>query len=360
MLFASPFHARAVDANRLNAWENRGGFTLAAHYGSVAEEAVAARFGAVIGDLSWHWRVEISGDKAPAFVSRLFTRDASALGIGAAMDVLWLNDAGAVRGCGTVIRREAKRFLLLSATEDFAWIDHAARLYGVVLSDRTVSEGALALIGPAAAKILGAAGLPFDLPPNSFCSASWRGLDVWLARLGLGFTIGCAADDGLVVWDRLALAGRPFALVPAGQGALDILDTEAGILRSGRDFTAVREGFAATPVPQTLGLSALVDRSHLFNGRAGVLAGGPDRMLTGLIVKGDLPPPGTALLKGAEPVGLTLGGCFSPALQQTIAFAALPDPLPEGPFTAGGVRCRVVDLPFLPVPAATESGGLPV
>ena len=63
-LQATPFHARAVEANRLNAWENRGGFTLATHYGSAEEEAVAARFGAVIGDISWHWRAKIVGARA--------------------------------------------------------------------------------------------------------------------------------------------------------------------------------------------------------------------------------------------------------------------------------------------------------
>ena len=356
MLFASPFHSRAVESNRLNAWENRGGFTLAAHYGNAAEEAVAARFGAVLGDLSWHWRVELSGEKAPALVSRLFTRDASALGIGAAMDVLWLNDGGAVRGAGTVIRREANRFLLLSASEDAQWVEDAARLYGVSVSDRTVADGALALIGPAAVKILTAAGLSADLPPNSFAALAWRGIDVWLARLGLGFIIGCRADDGLVVWDRLMQAGRPFALIPAGQGALDVLETEAGILRSGRDYTPAREGFAASPTPQALGLSAQVDRAHLFNGRAGVLAAGPDTKLVGLIVEGALPPPQTPI-SGAGPVARILGGCVSPALQETIAFAVLPDPAPEGPFTANGVPCRPVGLPFLPNPAATETGG---
>jgi aminomethyltransferase len=356
-LDASPFHARAVEANRLNAWENRGRFTLAAHYGSVAEEAIAARFGAVLADVSWHWRVELSGDEAPALVSRLFTRDAAALGIGAAMEVLWLNDAGAVRGQGTVIRLERTRFLLVSAADDADWIDAAARLYRVRVEDRTRTDGALALIGPAAEKILKAAGLEAGLSPLSLRRLDWRGLPVSLARLGLGVTIGCSADDAPVVWDRLFAAGRPFALMPAGQAALDILEIESGIVRPLRDYTPAHEGFAATPTPQALGLGALVDRAHLFNGRAGVLAAGPATALAGFLVEGEPPRPGTPVQHGTETVGRTLGSRFSPAMQQAIAMAVLPDPAPEGPFTIGGSICRPVELPFLPNPAATEPEG---
>ena len=35
LLRATPFHARTAEANRLNRWENRGGFTLAAAYAEV-------------------------------------------------------------------------------------------------------------------------------------------------------------------------------------------------------------------------------------------------------------------------------------------------------------------------------------
>jgi aminomethyltransferase len=356
-LNASPFHARAVEANRLNAWENRGSFTLAAHYGSVAEEAIAARFGAVVADVSWHWRVDLSGDDAPALVSRLFTRDAAALGIGAAMEVLWLNDAGAVRGQGTVIRLERSRFRFVAAAEDADWIEAAARLYRVRVEDRTLAEGALTLIGPAATNVLNAAGLPADLGPLSRRSVDWRGLPVSLARLGLGVTIGCNADDAPVVWDRLFAAGRAFALLPAGQAALDCLETECGLVRPSRDYTPAREGFVAMPTPQSLGLMGLVDRAHLFNGRAGVLAAGPGTTLTGLLVDGEPLRPGTTVFCGSETVGCTLGSRFSPAMQQTIAVAVLPDPVPEGPFTAGGSVCRPVGLPFLPSPAATETVG---
>ena len=359
-LLATPFHARAAAANRLNAWENRCGFTLAAHYGSVADEALAARFGAVLGDLSWQWRVELVGDQAPALVSRLFTRDASALGLGAAMEVLWLNDDGAVRGQGTVVRLAQDRFTLIAATADADWIADAARLYGVAVQERRL--GVLALIGPTALKILKAAGLDLDLAPQSQQQTVWRGLEVSLSRLGLGFEIACDPDSGLIVWDRLMAAGRNFALLPAGQAALDILAIESGRVRPGRDYTPSREGFGIDPSPQSLGLCGLIDQAHLFNGRAGYLAAGPTTALSGVLLDSEIPAPHTPLTAADRPAGRTLGSCFSPALRRAIALAVLRDCNPDATLSAmlpgGRIVCWSTDLPILPIPVpATESAG---
>jgi aminomethyltransferase len=205
--------------------------------------------------------------------------------------------------------------------------------------------------------MLKAAGLDDNLPPLSVRTTVWRGLDISLSRLGLGFEIGCNADDALIVWDRLVAAGRSYALLPAGQAALDILETESGVLRPWRDYTPAREGFTAAPTPQSLGLSALVNRAHLFNGRAGFLAAGADTRLAGVLFDGAALPPGTPLQRGSETVGYMLGGRYSPALRQAIAFAVVPETLPEGLVTAGGSAVRLVGLPFLPIPAATETAG---
>ena len=148
-LLATPFHARAVEANRCNVWENRQGYTLASHYGSVAEEAVAARFGAVLVDLSWRWQATFSGGAVEAFVARAFSRNGAALASGMSLEVLWLNDAGAVRGQGTLWRLAPERFVLLSPQDDRDWLFYAATLFGVSCCDQS-SNGMLALIGPTA------------------------------------------------------------------------------------------------------------------------------------------------------------------------------------------------------------------
>ncbi|MDR3526243.1 MAG: hypothetical protein P4L57_03120 [Rhizomicrobium sp.] len=367
-LLATPFHARAVEANRCNAWENRGGYTLARHYGSIAEEAVAARFGAVLADLSWHWRATFSGGDVDAFVAQAFSRNGAALAIGMSLDVLWLNDTGAVRGRGRLVRMAADRFLLLSPQDDRDWLFFAASLYGVACSEHA-PDGLLALIGPTARKILTAAGLDADPPPSGLVSVSWRGIDLTLSRLGLGYELWCDADSGLIIWDRLVAAGRAFALLPAGQAALDILEAESGLFLPGRDFAPAREGFAPQPTPQALGLCSLVDRSHAFNGKAGFLAAGRDTQLSGLLMGAETEIAPRVLTHRGAAIGNILSSRYSPALQRMIGFALLSGSWPSGEVEAGSAPCRIVGLPFLPIglsPAptaterATEGAGGPV
>jgi len=211
-------------------------------------------------------------------------------------------------------------------------------------------------------KILKAAGLDLDLPPLSLRQTVWRGLEVSLSRLGLGFEIVCDSDTALIVWDRLMAAGGGFALMPAGQAALDILEIESGMVRPDRDYTPSREGFATDPSPQSLGLCGLIDQAHLFNGRAGYLAAGPAMALCGMQFDGETPVPHAPLVAGDVRAGRTLGSCYSPALRRAIALAVLSEPWPGGPMSAimpaGKVASRPVGLPFLPVPApATEMAG---
>lgn len=360
-LLATPFHARAVEANRLNVWENRGGFTLATHHGSVEEEAVAARFGAVIGDISWHWRAKIVGARAGEFVSRFFTRDPSPLGVGAALQALWLNDAGAVRGAGTIARVGPDAFVLTAIQEDFDWLRDAARLYDVVVEERR--PGVAVLIGPASQRILIAAGLNADMPPLTLRKQSWRGIDVMLSRFGLGFEITCVPDDGLIVWDRLMAVGGKQSLVVAGQAALDVIAFESGLMQAGRDFAPARDGFSAQPSAQSLGLCGLVDRVHVFNGRRGFLSAGPDTNLSGVLFAGETAVANTSLTHEGRVVGRILNARYSFVMQRAIAFALLDGPWPAAELRAGNLACRAVGLPFMPIPGpigATENATLAV
>lgn len=357
-LLATPFHARAAEANRHNAWETRGGFTLASWYSDAEEEAIAARFGAVIADISWHWRVELSGARAVEFVSRLLTRDVSALEQGSAMEALWLNDAGAVRGAGTVVRLSDTSFLLICPEQDADWIAAAARLYQVEVRDRTHSHGVLSLIGPATLRLLQSSGIEASLASMTIRKTVWRGLDIMVSRLGLGFELWCEPDSALIAWDRLHRAGRNYALRPAGQEALDIVEFESGVMRPGRDYAPARGGVVAQPTPQSLGLSAFVDPGHPFNGRTAVMAAGPDTSPGGVLIDGEMPVAEAPLTHQGRSVGRTLASRFSPALRGAVAFGVLNGAWPASDVIAGATPCRLVALPFVPIPVpigATES-----
>jgi aminomethyltransferase len=353
LLRATPFHMRAAEANRLNTWENRGGFTLAGSYADPRAEAVAARFGAMLADMSWHWRVAIIGERADEFVSHLFVRDVSNLVPGMACDTLWLNDGGGVRGMGSVVRTGRHSFLLISEAADMQWIAQAASLYGVTIRDDTPEQGVLKLVGPYARKILETAGLNADLAPHALRKYFWKGLEVALSRLGGGYEVWCSPDDALIVWDRLVAAGDRFALCPAGQTAMDIFAIESGILRPGHDFEPARDGFSPEPSVRSLGLLDRVEQNHDFNGRAGSLAAGADKILVGILVESDIPAPHMAVARNGRCVGRTLGSLFSPALGRAIALAALDvdTSMPGTVLQIAGFTGLCAALPFLPNPA---------
>ena len=336
-LRVTPFHSRAAEANCLNAWENRNGFTLAAFYSDVAEEALAARFGCAMVDLSWHWCTEISGARAGEFAARLFTRDVTGLAPGEAAEALWLDDAGMLRGLGTVTRRGTS-FLLQSATADGDWIAQAGALFDVTLREST--DAILALIGPTAGRVLRAAGINADLAPMQWRRLSWRGLEIAVSRFGSGFELWCQPDDAAIAWDRLCTAGGAFALRPAGQQAMDILDVESGTARAVSGMT-----------PQDAGLAGLVDPAHAFNGRAGLRAAGRPSRLAGLVFDSEeTVPAGTPLSREGRPAGRILRCLVSPAMRTALAIAILP-PDVDGPLLAAGRPCRTVSLPILPIPA---------
>jgi len=364
---ATPFHARAAEANRGNAWSPRNGVTVATVYSSIDDEALAARLRVVMADISWRWRMVLEGGDVAALVSRLFTRDTAELAPGQSLKALWLSDGGGVRGAGLLARYGRDKFLLAASEPDAAWFAFAASGFGATAREVSAEEGGLAIIGPYARIVLERAGLDAGLEPLQFRKLFWRGLDVTLSRWGEhgGYEIWCKPDDGSLVWDRIARAGAEFGILPAGLAAMDLLDLEAGIARPERDYAAARDGFAKAPTPASLGLERLIDAEHDFNGRAAWLAAHETEPLTlaGIEIESETPAPHTPLRLGERKIGHTLNSSYSPALRRAIALARIERASAE-PGTALSltlsphrdapdfrtVSARVVALPFLPAP----------
>ena len=327
-LQATPFHARASDANRHNAWLTRNAVTLARRYDSIEQEALAARLNVVIADISWRWRVMLEGASAEAFLSKLVTRDAAALAPGASFKALWLSDAGGVRGAGVIARLGRETFQLVASAPDRDWIASAAATMHVQTRDVSQESGGLAVVGPYALATLKAAGLEAELEPLAFRKLSWRGIEVTLSRWGEhgGFEIWCGPDDGVVVWDRLMRAGAAYGIVPAGVSAMDVLDVEAGVPRPELDYKPARAASDAEPMPAALSLTSLIDDAHHgFNGRRAFLAAKPSRKLVGLEIDSDEPAPFTPVMLNDKVVGHTLRSVYSPALKRAVALATVDE-----------------------------------
>ncbi|MEI9988904.1 MAG: glycine cleavage T C-terminal barrel domain-containing protein [Rhizomicrobium sp.] len=362
---ATPFHSRAADANAGNLWTARGGFTLAAAYSRTDAEAAAARVGVVMADISWRWRVAFEGARARELVQRLFTRDPSGLQPGQALKALWLSDGGGVRGAGVVARQGRQSYLLVSAGQDADWIADAAARFGVAVRDVTEEEGGLAIAGPYAAKLVAALGLDPALELSAFRKEAWKNIDVTLSRFGElgGYELWCSAEDAPLVWDRIARAGAPFAILPAGLDAMDVLDIEAGVPRPGRDYDGATDPDATGPLAGELRLARLIDADHAgFNGARAARAAKPRLGLAGLVIDSSVPAPFTPVTAGGKTIGRTLSSRYSPLLRRAIALAqieearAVPGTAVEVMLPASRLlpptlaAARIVDLPFLPPP----------
>jgi len=364
MIRASPFHTRSAEANRQNCWHERNGYTLSLVHGDVAEEALAARSGAIMADISWRWRIALDGARSGEFLSRLTTRDAASLAPGEVFKALWLNDAGGLRGAGVIARTGRERFLLVSAAPDTAWIAPAAARFAVSLQDEGAAGAGLAVAGPFASAVLEDAGLDAKLEPLAFRKLSWRDLDITLSRWGEhgGYEIWCTADDAILVWDRIAAAGRAFGILPAGTRATDVLDMEAGVPRPYRDYTPADTG--PEPSPKELRLEKLIDESHAhFNGRKAYLAASPSHRIVGVLLDSGMPVPDGLLYRSGRAVGRMLTSLYSPALRRAIGWARIenassePDTrlsLLSGPDSIA-VAVTVSDLPFVPTPVPIGS-----
>lgn len=364
---ASPFHARTAEANLTNGWTVRNGMTLATQFENARGEAIAARFAAVLADISWRWRVTFRGGAQQAFLARVFTRDLGALAKGSALKTLWLDDEGGVRGAGALARLAQDALLLISAAPDRDWIASAASLFGVDVQERS-GEGGVALIGPYAGNVLEAAGLPSSLPLLSHTPCAWGNIEVMLTRFGEhnGYELWCEAGDALLVWDRLVRAGVPFALRPAGVHALDTLDVERGVPRPYRDFAPANSEHRGEPLPRTFGLEKLIDLDQAeFNGRRALLAAAQKRAptLVGIALESDEPAPHAPVARFGRIVGRTLSSFYSPSMRRAIALACLDQPssqpgTPVGVAIATSVNGAVTKsvpavvsaLPFLPGP----------
>ncbi len=218
---------------------------------------------------------------------------------------------------------------------------------------------------PTLAKLLAALGIDPALEPLHFRQQEWRGLSFTLSRFGEhnGYEIWCEADHALYLWDRIAAAGAPFALTPAGLDAVDTLDLEAGVPRPDRDYDGAHDPQVAAPLAGELRLGALIEAEQDFNGRAAAICWQPKRRLAVIVLDSDTPAPFASLLFGGQVVGRVLSSRWSPILRRAIALAqidvahatagtrlSLILPPSREVHTQTVTTATVVDLPFLSAP----------
>jgi folate-binding protein YgfZ len=328
-----------------------GGATAPLRYGSVPEEVRAVREGCGLVDRSWTGRLELLGADRHRFLNAYVTCEVKGLGPGHGAYGFFTNPKGGILSDAVVIVQEDRIWLQLPAGQEEAI---SAHLRKYILADRVEVRQLedmlpITLLGPRVAEVL-ACPLP-EAGDWRHVRAKVHGTEVALQRTG---RLGAEA---WTLWVSASIAGPLMehlleipGVVPAGFDALEVLRTEAGIARFGRDFGPEsfpqETGAEAESVSYTKGCylgQEVVARIHY--------RGGVQKTLRGLdFGAGPAPTPGTALLFEGRESGIVTTVVDSVALGRPIGLGILHRRAAE-PGTklelAGGGTVLVRELPFV-------------
>jgi glycine cleavage system aminomethyltransferase T len=196
----------------------RGGSPVIAHYGSVATEVALCVKRAGIVERPELCVLELAG-QAP-FLEHVLDR---ALGELAPAP----GRAAGVGGTWCARPTSSRALVAVPAAGAARWRELARRsmLAGTRLTCRELPGMAVvSLVGPRAAGVLKAAGLPGDLPAGGAAAALLGTTPAVVVRERAdGFLVFAEAAPGRDPWDALCEAGRPLGLAPVGHDALDRL-----------------------------------------------------------------------------------------------------------------------------------------
>ncbi len=302
-----------------------GGWDMPLSYpdGTIAEHR-ACRSGAVVFDVSHLGTVRVTGHDALERLQTTFTNDLHRIGPGRAQytHLLDADDASVVDDI----------IVWWVDDERFDVMPNASNTDGVRAAiggaDVTETRAVLALQGPQARDRL-AAIAPDAAGVARFGVARFDWDDVPCTVAGTGYTgedgveIAVPAEAAPALWRTVLDAG----FVPAGLGARDTLRLEAGLPLHGHEL-----GPGITPLQAGLGWVVRWDTD--FRGKAaleGERAGGPSRLLRGLVCEGRRPPrDGNDVVIAGRVAGTVTSGNFSPMLERGIALAFLPPDTAEG------------------------------
>ncbi len=356
-------------------------------HAAVERECLAVRRAAGVLDASTLGKIELVGPDTATFLDRLYTNRMSTLAVGSIRYGLMLGLDGMVVDDGVAMRLADDRFVITTTTGGAATVlDHVEewlqtewpelRVYATSITEQWAT---IAVNGPLARSVLGAAGTDIDLEPAAFPFMTWRegavaGMSARVARVSftgeLAYEVHVASTLGLAMWDAVLTAGEPLGAVPYGTESMHVLRAEKGFVIVGQDTDG-------TVTPHDLGMSWIVRRDGSdFIGKRSLRRPDSERTdrkhLVGLLPvdPGHWLPEGAQLVSpehatAAPPVpmlGHVTSSYRSPVLDRTIALAMVAggrdrigghvvSPTPRGP-----VECEVTAPMFYDPEGARRDG----
>ena len=285
------------------------GTSAPAHYGSVAEEYRALREGCGIADRSWAGLLEITGKDRQRFVNAYITCEVKDLAPRQTAYGFFTSPQGRILSDVVVLALEDRFWLEVGPGQEETIASH---LQKYILADRVEVrplEGVLpiTLVGPRAEEILGTSpqGDVKVQKSGRFGAPAWT---LWTPEAEAESLIGRLIERGAR---------------PVGTEALEVLRTEAGIPRFGRDFGPdnfpQETGEEEEAVSYTKGCylgQEVVARIHY--------RGGVQKTLRGLVFEpGTGPGPGVQLLLEGRQAGIATTVVQSIALGRPVGLGIL-------------------------------------
>ena len=329
-----------------------GGWDMPVNYGSQIEEHHAVRHDAGMFDVSHMLPVDVEGENAQAFLTRLVANNVVKLKEpGKALYSCMLNEDGGVIDDLIIYWRGDNRYRIVvnagTADKDLVWMFKQAESFGIKLAPRR-DLAMIAVQGPNARQKVwdampGLQEVTADKKPFNAVEVG----EMFVARTGYtgedGFEIMLPVKAAPFFWQALIEAG----VKPCGLGARDTLRLEAGMNLYGQDMNE-------TTSPLESGLAWTVDlqSERDFIGKTALQKSEITRQLAGLVLldKGVLRPHQKVFTKHGE--GEITSGTFSPTLEKSIALARIPLGIAPGEEVEVEIRDRklkakVVKYPFV-------------
>lgn len=294
------------------------GVRVARHFGDVAAEYRALRDGVALIDVGFRTVVRATGDDRVGFLQGMLTNDVASLAPGQGCGSLLLTVQGRVVADVRVAADATALDLDVDRRVRDAFVAALEKLIiadDVELADATPAVALFGLEGPGAAALAGdvaAALAPYGHATVPICGVPVRCVRASELR-GPGLVLHVPAAAATTVWDALRAAGAR----PCGLDALEARRIEVGVPRVGLDMD---EHCLSLEVP----VDDLVSfRKGCYLGQEvvarGTARGHVNRKLVGLLLDGETPERGAALLHGDKAVGSLTSVGSSPGLGRVVA-----------------------------------------
>jgi folate-binding protein YgfZ len=297
-------------------------------------------------DRSERGKLALTGPDAATFLQGQVSNDVEGLAPGTGCYAAFLTPKGKMLGDIRILRTEDELLLdteRLALQALFNMIRRFSLGYQAELHKRTLERGMLSLIGPHAAELAGAGGLPPEEHAHAVLAIPGAGVPARAIRTDVGVDLLCRAEETAALRAALEQAGA----TAVSEAAAECLRIERGRPRYGIDLDD-------TVIPQEAGLNerAVSFTKGCYVGQETVARlyyrGKPNRQLRGLRLS-EATQSGEALGFEGRVVGRVTSVASSPRLGP-IALGFVRREAPVGSTVsvgeAGEVTAEVTELPF--------------